>query len=292
MVTDASPLSTRNFIRQIDGMIVRNNVAVGTEDLSIPGNPVDIPARLYRAPGRGGGSLLVYFHGGGFLFGDLDGFDHLCRLISHDAAVNVLSIDYRLAPEHKAPAGIEDAYTAYSWAVDHAAELGAHSSRVAVGGDSAGGNLAALVSQQAHRKGAAVPALQWLLYPVTELAARTNSRHRFAEGYLLTASDIDWFWGQYLDGSGIDVTDPQLSPLLAEDLAGQPTSLIVTAGFDPLRDEAEAYADALRAAGTRVDLRCMGSQIHGFASFAGLGGAIDAAVNESISALRAHLSRL
>jgi acetyl esterase len=274
-------------------MITRAVIDVDVREVLIAGPEGNISARLYESPvSSESTSVLVYFHGGGFLFGDLDGYDDLCRLISRDAAVNVLSIDYRLAPEHKAPAALVDAYAAYRWAVDHAEELGAHSSRVAVGGDSAGANLAAVVSHRAHQDGASTPVLQWLLYPVTELAAHTRSRQQFGAGFLLTTTDMNWLWEQYLDGSDVEITDPQVSPLLADDLSGQPPAFIVTAGFDPLRDEGDAYGAALRAAGVSVDLRCMTSQVHGFANFIGMGGDIDDAVTEIISALRAHLCRL
>jgi acetyl esterase/lipase len=235
--------------------------------------------------------LLVFYHGGGWTIGDLDTHDALCRLTCRDADIHVLSIDYRLAPEHPAPAAVDDAYAAFRWACEHAAELGAIPGRVAVGGDSAGGNLAALVSQLARDDGGPMPALQWLIYPATDLSARTRSISLFAEGFLLTKHDIDWFHAQYLGGSGIDPADPRVSPLLADKLSGLPPALIAIAGFDPLRDEGEQYAMALRAAGTAVDLRFMGSLTHGFASLFPLGGGSAVATGELVSALRAHLSR-
>ena len=179
----------------------------------------------------------------------------------------MLSVDYRLAPEHKAPAGSDDAYAAFRWALDHAAELGADPGRVAVGGDSAGGNLAALVSLRARDEGARLPALQLLLYPVTNFSGETRSQTLFADGFFLTKRDMDWCREQYLDGARVDAADPRVSPLLADDLSGLPPALVVTAGFDPLRDEGRQYADALRAAGVTVDYREFGSLIHGFANF-------------------------
>jgi acetyl esterase/lipase len=209
----------------------------------------------------------------------------------------VLSIDYRLAPEHPAPAAVEDAYAAFAWACEHAAELGAIPGKVAVGGDSAGGNLAAVVSQlarddDAQGPGGQEPVLQWLIYPRTDFTAQTRSLSLFADGFLLTKADIDWFNEQYLGGSNIDPTDPRVSPLLADSLSGLPPALIATAGFDPLRDEGDSYAAALSAAGTHVDLRTMGSLTHGFASLFPLGGGSAVATTELISALRAHLSRV
>ncbi|MBY0440919.1 MAG: alpha/beta hydrolase [Mycobacteriaceae bacterium] len=267
-------------------------IHVEVEDVSIPGPDGQLLARHYRPAGAAPAPLLVFYHGGGWTLGDVDTHDALCRLTCRDAGIHVLSIDYRLAPEHPAPAGLDDAYAAYLWANEHAGALGALPGHVAVGGDSAGGNLAAVVSQLARDAGQPMPMLQWLLYPRTDFTAHTRSMSLFAEGFLLTKRDIDWFHDQYLHGSDIDPADPRVSPLLADTLAGLPPALIAVAGFDPLRDEGEHYAAALRAAGTAVDLRRMGSLTHGFASLFALGGASEAATRELVSALRAHLSRV
>ena len=273
-------------------------VHVGVRDLSIPGPAGQIPARHYRPVTAKPTPLLVFFHGGGWTIGDLDTHDALCRLTCRDADVHVLSVDYRLAPEHRAPAAVEDAYAAFRWAHEHAADLGAIPDKVAVGGDSAGGNLAAVVSQLARDDRATqdptgpLPVLQWLIYPRTDFTAKTRSLSLFAEGFLLTKADMDWFEAGYLGGSGIEPTDPRVSPLLADTLSGLPPALIVTAGFDPLRDEGDRYAAALRDAGTPVDLRSIGSLTHGFANLFPLGGGSAVATTELISALRAHLSRV
>ena len=240
-----------------------------------------LPARRRRAR-----PLLVFYHGGGWVIGDLDTHDHLCRLICRDAAAHVLSVDYRLAPEHKAPAAVDDAYAAYLWAREHAVELGADPGRVAVGGDSAGGNLAALVTLRARDAGAPSPALQWLIYPATDMRGLARSRTLFGDGFLLTKHDMDWFQDSYLEGSGVDDADPRVSPLLAGDLSGLSPALVVTAGFDPLRDEGDQYAAKLRAAGVTVDHRRMGSVIHGFAQLNALGGEVARANAEMISAFR------
>jgi acetyl esterase len=205
--------------------------------------------------------------------------------------MHVLSVDYRLAPEHKAPAGADDAFAAFLWAREHAAELGADADRVAVGGDSAGGNLAALVAQRARTEGPGLPALQLLFYPVTNYRDETRSQTLFASGYFLTKRDLHWFGSKYLDGAQLDASDPRVSPLLAEDLTGLPPALVLTGGFDPLRDEDQQYVDAMRAAGVTVDHRYFGSLVHGWANFFPLGGSSAAAVTETISALRAHLAR-
>lgn len=272
-------------------------VHVGVRDLSLPGPAGQIPARHYRPTTADPAPLLVFYHGGGWTIGDLDTHDALCRLTCRDADIHVLSIDYRLAPEHPAPAAVEDAYAAFRWAHEHAAEFGAIPGKVAVGGDSAGGNLAAVVSQlarndRAEGPGKPQPVLQWLIYPRTDFTAQTRSLSLFAEGFLLTRREMDWFESHYLGGSGMEPTDPRISPLLADSLAGLPPALIATAGFDPLRDEGDSYAEALRAAGTPVDLRSFGSLTHGFANLFPLGGGSAVATTELISALRAHLSRV
>ncbi|MET0453487.1 MAG: alpha/beta hydrolase [Mycobacterium sp.] len=302
-----------------------SGVAVGVRDISLPGPAGPIGARHYTpVNGRGADPvvssrerssvpfvssrerssdpvdssrerssvpLVVFFHGGGVVLGDLETHTGLCRLICRDAGVHVLAIDYRLAPEHPAPAAVEDCYAAYRWAIEHAAELGADGSRVAVAGDSAGGNLAAVVSQLARDDGVQLPALQLLLYPVTNFADDTRSQTLFADGYFLTKNDIDWFREFYLSGSSCGVGDAQISPLLAEDLSGLPPAMVVTGGFDPLRDEGDRYAEALAAAGVDVDHRRFDSLVHAFANFFPLGGDSATATAEVVSALRAHLSR-
>lgn len=266
-------------------------IHVTVDELSIPGPAGDIPARHYRPAGTEPSPLLVFYHGGGFVAGDLDTHDGLCRLTCRDAGIQVLSVDYRLAPEHPAPAAVDDAFAAFRWAHERAGDLGALPGRVAVGGDSAGGNLAAVVSALARDDGGPVPVLQWLVYPITDCTAQTRSRTLFADGFLLTKHDIEWFEEQYLGGSGVEPTDPRVSPLLAGDLSGLAPALIATAGFDPLRDEGESYAEALRAAGNAVDLRAMTSLTHAFANMFPLGGGSAQATAELVSALRAHLSR-
>jgi acetyl esterase/lipase len=266
-------------------------IHVEVDEITLPGPAGEIRARHYRPPNGAAAPLLVFYHGGGWVLGDLDYADALCRLICRDAAIHVLSIDYRLAPEHPAPAAVEDAYAAFKWAHEHAGDLGAVPGRVAVGGDSAGGNLSAVVCQLARDEGGPAPVLQWLIYPRTDCTAQTRSMSLFSRGFLLTKRDMDWFQAQYLRGSGIDPADPRVSPQLAESLAGLAPALIAVGGFDPLRDEGESYAAALRAAGTPVDLRYMGSLTHGFVNLFQLGGDSLVATNELISALRAHLSR-
>jgi acetyl esterase len=221
--------------------------------------------------------LLVFFHGGGFVIGDLDTHDEPCRMLCRHAEVQVLSVDYRLAPEHPFPAGVRDALAAYRWAVAHASELGADASRVAVGGDSAGGNLSAVIAQLAAHDGGPAPVLQLLIYPVVDLTdARSPSGRLFADGFYLTENDRQWASRHYFAGGDDEPTDRRASPALVEDLSGLAPAVVVTAGFDPLRDEGEAYAEALRAAGGRVVSDRMPELIHGFINMTTIPAARDA----------------
>jgi acetyl esterase/lipase len=235
-----------------------------------------IPLRVYRPAGVPDSTRLpayVYFHGGGWVIGDLETHDVLCRQLTAAAGAGVISVDYRLAPEHKFPAAADDAWAATGWIVAHAAELGLDADRVAVGGDSAGGNLAAVVALMARDAGGPAIRQQVLIYPVTDVMRETRSYADFAEGYMLTRDSMRWFIAHYLR-SGHDARDWRVSPLRASSLAGLPPALIVTAGFDPLRDEGEMYGGRLRDAGVMVDYVCYGGMIHGFA---GMGKLIDTA---------------
>jgi acetyl esterase len=230
---------------------------------SIPGPAGAIPVRLYTPEGSAPFPVLVYFHGGGWVAGNLDTHDDTCRAVANEAGCIVASIDYRLAPEHKFPAAAEDAYAATCWAAEHAAEIGADPERLAIGGDSAGGNLAAVVALMARdRRGPAI-VHQLLVYPVTDYSFDTPSYRDNAEGYLLTRASMEWYWGHYL-ASDADGDNPYASPLRAGDLSGLPPALVITAEYDPLRDEGEAYAKRLREAGVPVMSTCYPGMIHGF----------------------------
>jgi acetyl esterase len=295
LILDHDVPTARALLRMFTDGFKQDIPVASVTNLAIPGPDGAIPARHYR-PVDGdidgdNAPLLVFYHGGAMVLGDLETHDDACRQICREGGLHVLSVDYRLAPEHKAPAGVDDAFAAFNWALDHAAELGADSERVAVGGDSAGGNLAALVSLRARDEGVRRPAVQLLYYPVTEWRAQTRSRTLFGDGFFLTGADLRFGAEKFLDGAAVDATDPRVSPLLVDDLSGLPPALVLTAGFDPLRDEGRQYADALRAAGVTVDHREFGSLIHGFLNFFPLGGASASATAESISALRAHLAR-
>jgi acetyl esterase len=225
-----------------------------------------IPLRLYRPLGVAATTplpALVYFHGGGWVIGDLETHDVLCRQLTAGAGIGVVSVDYRLAPEHPFPAALDDAWAATRWVAARASELGLDAGRLAVGGDSAGGNLAAVVALLARDRGGPAIALQSLVYPVTDVAAESQSYADFADGFMLTRDSMRWFIAHYLAG-GSDAADWRVSPLRAPSLAGVAPAVVVTAGFDPLRDEGDAYARRLREAGVRVDAVCYGGMIHGF----------------------------
>jgi acetyl esterase len=232
-------------------------------ELSVPGPAGGIAARLYRpAPVGTVLPLLVYFHGGGWTIGDLDTHDVLCRQLALAGACAVLSVDYRLGPEHRFPAAVDDCVAATRWARAHAADLGIDAARVAVGGDSAGGNLAAVVS--IIERDAGMPlAYQLLIYPGTDMRAVAPSHVTNGQGYALTADSIRYYRGHYI-ASEAEWSDWRASPLLAPDLSRLPPALVLTAGYDPLRDEGRQYANALSAAGNRAQYVCFERQIHGF----------------------------
>jgi acetyl esterase len=262
------------------------------EAIEIPSEAGPMGARFYLPGGLPGGTpppLLVYFHGGGWVIGDLDTHDDVCRFLAAAAGIAVLSVDYRLAPEHPFPAAVEDAWAAFTWAAANAASLGTDPARIAVGGDSAGGNMAAVLSIQARQAGGAVPAMQLLIYPVTDSADDPRSRLLFADGFLLTKGDMDHFEGYYLP-PGSDIDDPRVSVLKAPDLSGLPPAYVATAGFDPLRDEGEAYGLRLQEAGVRVALRRYPGLIHGFANQTAVSPSSRAAMLEIAGALRMGLA--
>jgi acetyl esterase len=245
-----------------------------------------IPARLYH-PSPEVTGLLVYFHGGGWVIGDLDTHDATCRALANRAGHAVLSVDYRLAPEHKFPAALDDCVAATAWAHANAASLRTDPERLAVGGDSAGGNLAAVVATM----GVAPLRYQLLVYPVTDMHGRTPSYEANGEGYLLTKGSMEWFHGHYVDGTDTVADDPRLSPLLQSDevLRTAPPGLVITAEFDPLRDEGEAYASRLNSLGVPTTSVRFGGQIHAFFGMPGIGDGATA-VALAGNALRAALA--
>jgi len=225
-----------------------------------------VAMRVYRPLGAAAGATLpalVYFHGGGWVIGDLDTHDTLCRELANGAGVCVVAVDYRRAPDHRFPAAVDDCYAATRWIVAQAAALRIDPTRLAIGGDSAGGNLAAVVAIAARDAGDLPLAYQLLIYPATDQRAASPSHTANGQGYLLTSDSVAYYRAHYLEREE-DWPDWRASPLLHEDLSRLPPALVLTAGFDPLRDEGAAYADRLSAAGNRVAYVCFERQIHGF----------------------------
>lgn len=254
-----------------------------TRDVSIPSFSGEIPARLYRAQHRDADRLLLYFHGGGFVLGSLTSVDSVCRFIATHSGVSVLAVDYRLAPEHPFPAALEDARTAFMYAASQAAAWGHDAHRIAVGGDSAGGNIATVLCHDL-RKAAVRPAFQLLFFPVTDLTTKSASYREFADGYFLTEKQMDWYTRHYIGDT--DPAEPRISPLLAEDFSGLPPAYVAVAGFDPLRDEGEAYARKMAEAGVPVALRRHDGLIHAFVNATGVGHTGREALLEACGALR------
>lgn len=253
--------------------------AIGTESSYVQ-------VRLY-VPAQTGTAdpLMVFFHGGGWTIGDLDTHDRFCRAAAARARCRVLAVDYRMGPEHPFPAAVDDAMRAYRAVIDDPAAFGADPARIAVGGDSAGGNLSAVVSHLARRDDMAVPCFQLLIYPSVDLRGDYASRRALGEDYLLTEDAMQWFTDNYLSDRGL-LTDPRVSPLLFNDFTGQPPAFIQTAGFDPLKDEGLAYADKLGAAGVAVEHRHYSGLIHGYIHLSGGLSAARTAVDDAIGALR------
>jgi acetyl esterase len=257
-----------------------------TEDIKVPGELGPRQARVYRPDVDGPVPTMAFFHGGGFVVGDVDTHEDHARLICRDAQMVVVSIDYRLAPEDPFPAGFNDCLAATRWVAEHADELGGDPARVVVGGDSAGGNLAAAVALATREAGPELAA-QLLLYPSLHLddTAEYASRVENAEGYFLTAADMRWFHGHYIR-PGTDTDDPRLSPLRAASLEGAPPAVIGVAEYDPLRDEGEAYAKRLADAGVEVRFHRYDGMIHGFVGFSVYSDAAKAAGAELLADLR------
>jgi acetyl esterase len=233
------------------------------EARELPGPAGTITTRVFY-PGIANAPILLYFHGGGWVVGDVSSHDEVCRQLCAGANAIVISVNYRLAPETPFPGGLEDCYAATQWAAEHAADLGGDSARVAVGGDSAGGNLAAAVCLLARERGGPALRHQLLIYPVTDSNFERPSYRDNADGYLLTRGMMQWFWQQYLEDPG-QADNPLAAPLHA-DLAGLPAATVITAGFDPLRDEGQAFAAKLEASGVAVEHLEFKGMIHGFVS--------------------------
>ncbi len=285
-VADARETFKANVVRSRRGVEPPEVAAI--DEIDVDGAAGPLAARVYRPAGPAPHPTLVFFHGGGFVIGDLETHDFQCRRLCRDSEVVVVSVAYRLAPESPFPAGVSDAIAATRWAARNVATLGGDRARLAVGGDSAGGNLAA-VAAQAVRGDEPPLAGQLLIYPVCDFANEYPSAVENATGYYLTAEDMGWFDERYLREPA-DRRDPRASPLLAADLSGVAPAIVFTAEYDPLRDEGEAYADALAAAGVPTVKRRGAGLIHGFVGLAALSAGAARATRELTDELRRLLA--
>lgn len=280
-VETLTPVAARKMMRDLRAALKQPQPAVAeARDISIPGPHGAIPARLYRSHAPKADEAqpaLVYFHGGGWVFGDIETHDNLCRSLTNAGDCTVISVDYRLAPEHKFPKALDDCWAAVKWTAANAAALSVDPSRVAVGGDSAGGNLAAAVCQMAVREGALRLTYQVLFYPTVDLSLGHDSFKRAGTGFNLTLAAMTWFRDLYLN-DGKEADDWRASPLRAQDLKSLPPAYVTTAGCDPLCDEGEAYAKLLERNGVPVKFRHFPGQMHGFAAMSGFVAAADQAL--------------
>lgn len=284
---DLTPETDPQHVRDLmTALAIPSDVVVHRiEDRTIPGPGGEIPVRLYRPAGDTPKPVVVYYHGGGWVIGNLESHDATCRELANAADVVVVSVDYRLAPEHVFPAAVDDAFAALEWVHEHAPELGADPSRIAVAGDSAGASLAAVVAQLARDANGPPIVFQLLVYPATDYEFSSPSMIENADGYFLTIAGMRWFYGHYLR-SEADGDDPRVSPARAADLSGLPPAFVITAEYDPLRDQGMAYAAALRAAGTPTEATRYEGMFHGFF---GMGAMIDVAkvaFDDAVAALR------
>ncbi|MDB5457297.1 MAG: Alpha/beta hydrolase fold-3 domain protein [Caulobacter sp.] len=260
---------------------------VGLEAVSIEAPQGPIRARLYRPDDQDPAApLLVYAHFGGGVVGDLETCHAFCSILARIVRCPVLSVDYRLAPEHRFPAGLDDVTAAYLWARDNAERYGAPAGVAAIGGDSMGGNFAAVIAQEMKRRGEPQPALQLLIYPAVDVASETASMDVYADSYPLSRALMEWFMAHYM-GPDANPADPRLSPNKAKSLTGLAPAVVITAGFDPLVDQGEAYAKRLKAAGVATTYRCHDGLAHGFVAFTGAIPAADAACREVAALVRA-----
>jgi len=281
-----TPAQAREMMRGMAALSGEPEVVANVENLTIPGPGGQIPVRIYTPRGDGPFPILVFFHGGGWVICDLDTHDNLCRSLTNRARCVVVSVDYRLAPEHKFPAAVEDAYAATRWVAKNARRINGDPARIAVGGDSAGGNLSAVVAIMARDQDGPGLTYQLLIYPATDISsANTDSHRNYADGYFLTRGDGDWFCGHYLNCEE-DRLHHRASPLLAPDLSGLPPALVITAEFDVLRDEGESYAKRLKKAGVPVKCTRYKGMIHGFMSMDGLLSQARTGIDEASAALR------
>ncbi len=296
-VSGAPPLSSMSAVQARQALLTMRELAgspepVGkVEDRKLPESAGNVTVRIYTPLGNGPFPILVYFHGGGFVTGGLNSLDAPCRALVNKIGCLVVSVDYRLAPEHPFPAAVDDAYAATRWGADHAEEIGGDATRLAVGGDSAGGTLAAVVALMARSRGTPKLLYQALLYPNTDASMSSASILENGQGYGLDKDTLVWFYNHYVPHDA-DRKNPHLSPLWAQDLTGLPPALVITAEFDPLRDEGERYAARLKEAGVPVESTRYDGMIHGFFQMAGALDAGKKAIEQTAAALRMAFARV
>lgn len=278
--TLSAPEGRAASARGLEGVAGRREPGVRAEDFTIDGPGGDLPVRAYRPADQDPNApLMVFAHFGGGVIGDLETCDAFATIIAKIARCPVLSVDYRLAPEHKYPAGLEDTLAAYRWARENATRFGAPEGKVAIGGDSMGGNFAAIIAQELKRAGEPQPAVQLLIYPAVDVSSETQSMLTYADAYPLSRPIMDWFMGHYM-GPDVDPANVRLSPIKEDDLSGLAPAIVITAGFDPLVDQGECYAHRLKDAGVPVIYRCYDALAHGFTAFTGAVPAADVACRE------------
>jgi acetyl esterase len=290
LTPDSDPQQLRALYAGLSAAAPEQIAVASVTNRTIPGPGGEIPVRIYRPEGDAPKPAIVYYHGGGWVIGNLDTHDGGCRAFANAVDAVVVSVDYRLAPEHPFPAPVEDAVAALAWVYEHADDLGVDASRVAVAGDSAGGNLAAVVSQVSRDEGGPPVCFQLLIYPVTDYVFDDASMNDNAEGYFLTRDAMKWFYMHYLTDPS-DGANPRVSPRRAADLSGLAPAFVITAEFDPLRDQGVAYAAAMREAGTSVDGRTYEGMFHGFLSMVEWIDAGKVAFDDAVAALNVAFGR-
>jgi len=283
-ICDIGVEPSREFI-ELFGTLGGTVDVARVEDHTVPGPGGDIPVRLYSPAADAVLPVVVYFHGGGWCIGNITSHDGVCRKLATQSGLAVVSVDYRLAPENKFPCAAEDCYAAAKWVADNAGELRVDASRMALAGDSAGGNLTAVTSILARDRGGPTISFQLMIYPAVDATMSFASVKENGEGYLLSARDMAWFYDHYAGSDG-DRKDPVLSPLYTPDLSGLPPALVITAEYDPLRDEGEAYADALQQAGVSARASRYDGMIHGFFGLEAIVPASAPAMEEAAAALK------
>jgi acetyl esterase len=284
LTPDSDPQQLRDLYAGLSAAAPEQIAVASVTNRTIPGPGGEIPVRVYRPEGDAPKPAIVYYHGGGWVIGSLDTHDGGCRAFANAADAVVISVDYRLAPEHPFPAPVDDAVAALAWVHDHAGELGVDPTRVAVAGDSAGGNLAAVVAQVSRDEGGPPVCFQLLIYPVTDYVFDDASMNENAEGYFLTRDAMKWFYSHYLTDPA-EGENPRVSPQRAPDLSGLAPAFVITAEFDPLRDQGVAYAAAMAAAGTQVDGQTYDGMFHGFLSMVEWIDAGKVAFDDAVNAL-------